>query len=308
MTRLPRSLARSIALVTVSWAAWASSACGASPPPSAAPPASAPAPAPEGTVASRDGVPIYYRTAGTGEPAVVLVHCWGCSSDEWSDAIGPLAAHHRVIALDLAGHGRSGKNRSAWTVPAFAGDVRAVIDQLGVRQAILVGHSMSGPIAIETAAEIPDKVVGVIPIDTLLDVGKLEDPARNAALFSAMRKDFAGTVEMLVRAIVPKTIDPGLLQRILAFELANDPAIAIPVIENNWAFPVKDAFAKVKVPIISINAKIFPTNVAGNRALAPQYQARFIDGVGHWPMLEAPQQFNQLLTQAVADITATARH
>jgi pimeloyl-ACP methyl ester carboxylesterase len=62
------------------------------------------------------------------------------------------------------------------------------------------------------------------------------------------------------------------------------------------------------VPIISINAKLFPTNVAGNRALAPQYQARFIDGVGHWPMLEAPQQFNQLLTQAVADITATVKH
>jgi pimeloyl-ACP methyl ester carboxylesterase len=281
-------------------------ACGAASSGSSTAPA-VPAAAPEGTVASADGVPIYYRSAGTGEPAVVLVHCWGCSSDEWSDAIGPLAASHRVIALDLAGHGRSGKGRTAWTVPAFAGDVRAVIDHLGVHKAILVGHSMAGAITIEAAAEMPDRVVGVVPVDTLQDVGKAEDPAEITRFFDGMRADFRGTVEGLVRAILPKTADPELIKRILAFELANDPAIAVPVLENNWRFPVKDVFARVKVPIIAVNADLFPTNVAGNRALAPQYQVRLITGVGHWPMLEAPQRFNALLTQAVADIAATAK-
>ena len=275
-------------------------ACGGAP---SAPPAQ-PAVAPEGTVASADGVPIYYRSAGAGEPTVVLVHCWGCSSDEWTDAMTALAPTHRVVALDLAGHGRSGKGRAAWTVPAFAGDVRAVMDHLGVTRAIVVGHSMAGPIAIEAAVEMPDKIVGVIPIDTLQDAGKAEDPADITSFFAKMRDSFAPTVEALVRGIVPKTADPAVIQRILAFELANDPAIAIPVLENNWRFPVKDVFARVRVPIVAINADLFPTNVAGNRALAPQYQVHLITGVGHWPMLEAPARFNALLTQTVAEIAA----
>ena len=131
-------------------------ACGAAPPPASQ------APTPEATVASADGVPIYYRSVGTGEPTVVLVHCWGCSSEEWADAIPALAATHRVIALDLAGHGRSGKTRHAWTVPAFAGDIRAVLDHAGVKRAIVVGHSMSGPIAIEAALAMPEDRKSVV--------------------------------------------------------------------------------------------------------------------------------------------------
>jgi len=284
---------------------WFLAACGGS---ASSPSAPHGAPAPsEGTVASADGVPIYYKTVGTGEPAVVLVHCWGCSTDEWADAIGPLSASRRVVALDLAGHGKSGKARTAWTVPAFVGDVRAVIDHLGISRAIIVGHSMAGPIAIEAAVEMPAKVVGVIPIDTLQDVGKPNDPAESAQFFAAMRANFAQTVEMVVRSIMPKTADPAVIKRIIAFELANDPAIGIPVLENNWSFPIKEAFAKVKVPIIAVNADLFPTNTAGNQALAPQYQVRLIQGVGHWPMFEAPQRFNELLVQAVADVAAAAK-
>lgn len=270
-----------------------------------APPATSPAaPGPEGTVASADGVPIFYRSAGSAEPAVVFVHCWGCSSDEWSDSMAALASTHRVVALDLAGHGRSGKGRAAWTVPAFAADVRAVIEHLGIQRAIVVGHSMSGPIAIQVAVDVPAKVVGVVPVDTLLDVGQAESPAEIDKFFAGMRADYRGVVEKLVRSLFPKTADPALVDRVVKFELANDPAISIPVLENNWRFEVKDLFAKVQVPIVAINADLYPTNVAGNRALAPQFQAHVLEGVGHWPMLEAPQRFHTLLVQTIAEVTA----
>lgn len=256
----------------------------------------------DATVVSADGVTLHYRTAGAGEPTVVLVHCWGCSADEWSGAMAALAPTHRVVALDLAGHGQSGKNRRAWTVPAFAADVRAVIDHLGIQRAILVGHSMSGPIVVEAAAEMPGKIAGVIPIDTLLDVGKAEDPAEITQFFDAMRQDFRATAEKIVRSLFPKTADPALVQRVVDFELANDPAVAIPVLENNWRFDARTPFTKVAVPILSINADLYPTNVEGNRSLNAHYDARIITGVGHWPMLEAPDRFNALLVQAVHDI------
>jgi pimeloyl-ACP methyl ester carboxylesterase len=258
-------------------------------------------------VPSADGVPLYFRTAGRGEPAVVLVHCWGCSSDEWTGVLPSLAVDHRVVALDLAGHGRSGKGRKAWTVPAFAADIRAVMDHLGVQKAILVGHSMAGAIVVEAAVEMPDRVVGLIPVDTLLDVGEAEDPAEITKFFDGMRADFPKATERLMREIAGKNASPELVQRIVALEVANDPAIAIPVLENHFRFPVREPFAKVKVPIVSINADLFPTNLAGNRALAPQYEARILQGVGHWPMLEAPQRFDPMLVKAVADITKAAK-
>jgi pimeloyl-ACP methyl ester carboxylesterase len=269
-------------------------------------PAAVAAPA-EGSVASADGVPIHYRATGRGEPTVVLVHCWGCSSEEWTDVVPALAATHRVVTLDLAGHGRSGKGRTAWTVPAFTGDVRAVMDHLGVQKAILVGHSMAGAIVIDAAAAMPSRVVGVIPVDALLDVGEADDPAEITKFFDGMRADFPKTTERLVRSIAGKNAPPALVDRLVALELANDPAVAIPVLESNWRFPVKDVFVKVKVPIVSLNADLFPTNVAGNRALAPQYEARILTGVGHWPMLEAPDRFRPMLVQAVADVAKRAQ-
>jgi pimeloyl-ACP methyl ester carboxylesterase len=192
-------------------------------------------------------------------------------------------------------------------VPAFAGDIRAVLDHAGVRRAILVGHSMSGAIVIQAAVDMPDRVVGVVPVDTLQDAGKTDSPAEVDAFFAELHAHYAPTVEKLIRAIVPRTADPALVQRIIAFELANDPAIMAPILENNWRFSTKEPFAKVGVPVIAVNADLFPTNVAGNQALNPKYQVRLVEGVGHWPMLEAPQRFNALLVQAVADITASAK-
>ena len=244
------------------------------------------------------------RTIGAGAPAVVLVHCWGGTADEWSEVIPAIAAHHQVIALDLPGHGRSGKARAAWTVPAYAADVRAVLDALGVERAILVGHSMAGAIVVQAAVEQPSRVVGVIPVDTLQDVGaKGEDP-RDQELLGALRARFPETVDAFVRMIMPKTADPKVIARVVAFEQANDPAIAVAVLETNWKFPVAAPFAKLTVPVIAINADLFPTNEAGNRALQPRYQLRLIKGVGHWPMLEAPAAFAAELSRAIAELSA----
>ncbi len=65
-----------------------------------------------GTVPSADGVPIRYEVAGQGSPAVVFVHCWTCDRHFWDHAAARLARDHRVVTLDLAGHGDSGRERS----------------------------------------------------------------------------------------------------------------------------------------------------------------------------------------------------
>ncbi len=244
-----------------------SSAPGATaPPPSVphAPAAAQPAPVPfiaEGFADSADRNPIHYLSYGSGDTAIVLSHCWGCNLHYWDGAMRRLRRDHRVVALDLAGHGLSGHKRAKWTTQAFAQDVRAVVDKLGLKHVLLVGHSMSGPVILEAAALMPDKVVGVIPVDTLLDADMTFPPEKRKAFFDGFRKDFAGTTTKLVRQLFPKTADPALVDWVVADELKADPASATAMLEESWGYDEGAGLAKTKVPIVAVNADHFPTSI-----------------------------------------------
>ncbi|HQO83876.1 MAG TPA: alpha/beta hydrolase, partial [Synergistales bacterium] len=90
---------------------------------------------------SADGVPISFEVHGDGEPALVFVHGWSCDARYWSAQTPLFSLKHRVIILDLAGHGHSGMGRSKYTMGSFGEDVRAVVEATDTKKAILVGHS-----------------------------------------------------------------------------------------------------------------------------------------------------------------------
>ncbi len=69
--------------------------------------------------ASKDGVPISFEVHGSGEPTLVFVHGWSCDSRYWREQVPALSPKHRVVVLDLAGHGHSGAGRKRYTTAAF---------------------------------------------------------------------------------------------------------------------------------------------------------------------------------------------
>src|SRR5512144_68056 len=111
-----------------------------------------------GVVASADGVAIHYHAEGRGSPALVFVHCWACDRHLWDAEVPVFAASHRVVTLDLAGHGESGRGRKDWTIAAYAEDVRAVVEALHLDRVVLIGHSMGGPVIVEAARKMPARV------------------------------------------------------------------------------------------------------------------------------------------------------
>jgi len=119
-----------------------------------------------GEVLSGDGVPIRYAVRGTGGPALVFVHGWSCDRTYWDAQVRHFAPRHRVVAIDLPGHGESGTGREEWTVEAFGGDVAAVVQHLGLEEVVLIGHSVGGFVVLEAARRIPDKVVGVVGVES----------------------------------------------------------------------------------------------------------------------------------------------
>src|SRR6201997_2675616 len=101
------------------------------------------------------GERVAYREAGQG-PAVLLIHGMAASSHTWRNVLPRLSKHYRVIAPDLLGHGQSAKPRGDYSLGAFAVWLRDLLDELGVSQATVVGHSLGGGVAMQFVYQHPD--------------------------------------------------------------------------------------------------------------------------------------------------------
>jgi pimeloyl-ACP methyl ester carboxylesterase len=123
------------------------------------------------TAASFDATTIAYETAGDGPP-LVLVHGITECRWSWDPLIAPLARDHRVVAIDLRGHGES-ERRAPYDVATLAADVRAVVDAAGLTDPVVVGHSLGGAVVSLYAASNP--VRGVVNVDQPIELGGFKD-------------------------------------------------------------------------------------------------------------------------------------
>ncbi|MDB4933155.1 MAG: putative Carboxylesterase [Labilithrix sp.] len=286
-----RSLALAAALVG------SSIACESSTPPASSP-SSANA---EARVSSGDGVSIHYVAEGSG-PAVVLVHCLGCNLHYWDVAAADLARDHRVIRADLAGHGSAGKDRKTWSVDGFVADIRAVVNAAAVDRFTLVGHSMSGTIALETALQLGDRVTGVVPIDSLLDVDEHMPAEKRAEMCAKMRADYRDFIDKSVPLLLPKKADPKVVSRVRDDAMAMGPDRSATILESIVTYPADVTMDHLAMPIVAIDSDLRPVALDHNRAHAPQFDARVIKDTGHWLMLDKPTEFASTLREVVESI------
>src|SRR5262249_17784841 len=81
---------------------------------------------------------IVYEVRGKGDTALVFLHGWCSDRASWKHQVDAFAGDYRVVAIDLGGHGESGKDRKQWSVTGLAGDVEAVVKELGLKRVVLV--------------------------------------------------------------------------------------------------------------------------------------------------------------------------
>src|ERR1700739_1997478 len=108
---------------------------------------------------------VAYRDDGDGE-GLLLIHGMAGSSDSWRSVLPQLSKKFRVIAPDLLGHGESAKPRSDYSLGAFAVFLRDFLDELGVSQATVVGHSLGGGVAMQFVYQHPDYVKRLVLISS----------------------------------------------------------------------------------------------------------------------------------------------
>ena len=111
------------------------------------------------------GVSIWYEDVGAGTP-VVLGHSFLCSGKMWREQVVALSANYRVVNVDFRGHGKSGNATNSFTLYDAVSDVVAVLDELRIATAVWCGLSIGGMVALRAAVQNPDRVAGLILLDT----------------------------------------------------------------------------------------------------------------------------------------------
>jgi pimeloyl-ACP methyl ester carboxylesterase len=266
-------------------------------------------PAPTGPLAhservlSFDGVPIAYTVAGEGQGALLFIHGWACDRYYWASQLYDFAETHTVATVDLAGHGDSGSDRADWTLESLARDVQAVVDHLDLHSVILVGHSMGGPVALEAARLMPDRVVGVIGVDTLQDVGADYGDEWDR-IFASYEADFAGTCAEFVKGMFYEDADTGLVTEITEDMCEISPEVGMALLRAYAGHDLSGSLSSVEAPVRAINSPMWPTNVESNRQYDPDFEVLIIEGSGHFPMREKREEFDRLLEQVIEEITS----
>jgi len=253
-----------------------------------------------GAVLSPDGVSIHYTAAGTGSPALVFVHGWSCDGSYWSNQVPAFARSHRVVAVDLGGHGQSGTNRADWTMQTFGSDVAAVVKTLELDPVILIGHSMGGAVIIEAARRLPDRVRALVAVDTLHDVEEVITEEQISAHTAPMREDFKAGAENMVRNMLFDTnAAPALVDQVATDMASAHPEIALSAMENLFRYDAATALETVKAPVRCIDCPLYPVNVEAGSRHATSYRVSIIEGVGHFPMLEDTGAFKRELEKVL---------
>ena len=239
---------------------------------------------------------IHYVTVGNGDRALVFVHGWACHLGFWHEQVAALADKARLILIDLPGHGRSDPPETACTMDLFAEAVLAAVRDAGVERATFIGHSMGAAVLCGVYRLAPEKVAALVSVDGLL-CRLPGTPAEARALIGAFASaQYPAHAREFIRSLFPVPGTEVLCGRVTLEMLATPQRVMLGGMRAMLDPELPDwALEKVGVPLLVINARTPWWNSAYEkhvRALSPRVDYTFLEGAGHFLMLEQPAIFN----------------
>ncbi|HWZ30489.1 MAG TPA: alpha/beta hydrolase [Bryobacteraceae bacterium] len=247
-------------------------------------------------------VDLYYESAGEGAP-VLLLHGLGSSTRDWEYQIPPLAQSHRVIAMDVRGHGRSAKPPGPYSVKQFASDAVALLRALDATPAHVVGLSMGGMIAFQMAVDSPETVRSLTIINSgpamiLRTVSqKLLIQSRYAVVrIFGMR----ALARMVAGPLFPQPEQAELRKKFEDRVAENDPKAYLASLSaiNGWS--VAERIGNISCPVLIVASDHDYTPVAWKRAYAAQIpgaRVAVLEDSRHAGPLDQPDQFNRVVLE-----------
>jgi pimeloyl-ACP methyl ester carboxylesterase len=208
------------------------------------------------------------------------------------------------VAVNLAGHGGSERNRTDWSIGNYGEDVATVVRQLHNRQVVLVGHSMGGDVALEASRRIGDRVIGIIAVDSLKSIGLPPMPQREIdRQLAPFRANFIeATRNYVTDKLFEKGANPTLVQKVAYDMSLEPPTVGIPSLQSLLAMDFAKLLPEIHVPVLAINSDLGATDPARIRKSLPGFKVDVLEHTGHFLMMEDPQRFNPLLLKDIDEL------
>lgn len=259
-----------------------------------------------------NGGRLYYEVAGVGPP-IVLIPGFGVDTRSWDEQVEAFAARHQVIRYDPRGFGRSSLPSGPYSM---TDDLRALLDEVGVPAAHVIGLSRGGGVAIDFAIAYPDRTLSLIPVDSLLGGhswrGKFGDDlsafwamAKKTPLDEVKRRwldmEMFGTAQ-------DKPTWPTIVQMVMDYSgwhwLNREPVIPLDP-------PAKQRLREITAPTLIIVGELdLPEfHEVADMLLAgiPRARKVVLPGVGHLSNQEDPASFNRTALDFVSGDSSSLR-
>jgi pimeloyl-ACP methyl ester carboxylesterase len=258
---------------------------------------------------------IHHITAGQGGMPIVFVHGFSCDHTDWAAQVAHFSPRHRIVAVDLPGHGKSKAAGTECSIESFGAAVASLMRRLDLPPSIIVGHSMGCRVAPEAAIQVPDRTAGVVLIDG---------------------SQFNAATDALMRKVIGEGKLDGALQGMFSamFNEKSAPAVRSAIVERALALPkdvaeqmtldsVRYDVVRIEPTLQAIKAPMMCIQTTGTnerreryalkkgqnipyfdmlRRCAPGIEIEIIEGIGHFPQLDAPADTNALLERFIKKV------
>lgn len=263
---------------------------------------------------SRDGVRLAHVDAGPAmpqTPPLFLIHGWKGDHSIFLPQIEHFAKRHRVVAINLRGHGASDAPEQDYTIPGFVDDLAWQCARLGLQRPLVIGHSLGGAVALELCGRFPALACGLIMIDSVVLPSKqvrespdlrqliegmggpdyLEISRANAWDFGCDYDDPARRKMIYEECILPPTV-------------ATPQHVAYSTIKNAIAYDQEPAAANCRIPMAYISADVPLVNASRDldhlQRLCPQLVTAKTMLAGHFNTIEVADQVNAMIERFLA--------
>jgi len=237
---------------------------------------------------------LHYEVTGQGARTIVLTHGLAASGGVWGAQVHAFAKGFRVLTWDLRGHGQSISPKGSFTLHDLSEDLRAVLDHAGIEEAVVLGHSAGGVIAMRFALDHPDRVAGLVLVGTASECNQRSADFYEKLATIALERGMEPAQRRLgVSADAARNADPAtfaMMARCMG-NLLNQPLTSeVELIQCPTLIIVGD-----KDLLGAGGSVILSRRIRGSRL-------HIVPGRGHGIFLEDPDGFNAMVASFLRNL------
>lgn len=260
--------------------------------------------------ATINGITLAYSDTGSGLP-IVFLHAFPLNRTMWAEQESALSSRHRVITVDLRGHGESDAPLWHYTLDQAADDVRGLLDHLSIPQALFVGLSMGGYILFAFYRRYPDRVKGLVLADTR---AQADQPEGKTGRFQMAQIAYKQGPPAIANLMIPKLLSPATMQTrpeivrrvrtmIEGNQMSGIVGDLMAMAERPDSVPLlKQIACPARIIVGELDQATPPADATLMAEQIPDARLAVIPNAAHLTSLEQPEEFTKIVAAFAGEL------